>query len=137
MRLLPKSVTLNAVCPQSRRARAAEPASGKKTFTPEWMSSNSARNCARRAFGELALALKNAYQQDRSEVVRMASFYCDLDSYYLNYPFGCHRMALIKLSKIPPKFSFYDLNKKLQNSINNWLKSESLLHFVDSLRRNL
>ncbi len=65
------------------------------------------------------------------------SSYCDLDSYYLNYPFGCHRMALIKLSKIPPEFSFYDLNKKLQNSINNWLKSESLLHFVDSLRRNL
>ncbi|MEZ2232600.1 CHAT domain-containing protein [Microcoleus sp.] len=65
------------------------------------------------------------------------SSYCDLDSYYLNYPFGCHRMALIKLSKIPPEFSFYDLIKKLQNSINNWLKSESLLHFVDSLRRNL
>ncbi|WP_377474110.1 MAG: CHAT domain-containing protein [Microcoleus anatoxicus] len=65
------------------------------------------------------------------------SSYCDWDSYYRNYPFGCHRMVIRKISKSPTNFSYYEMNEKLQNSINNWLKSESFLHCVDSLRMNI
>jgi CHAT domain len=67
------------------------------------------------------------------------SSYCDWDSYYLEYIGASpHRMKRGKFQIT--NFSSGTLNKKgdiLQNSINNWLKSESCRPCVDSLRMNI
>lgn len=67
------------------------------------------------------------------------SSYCDWDSYYRHfYARFPHRMGL-KAKRITT-FSDSGFNEKveiLQNSINNWLKSESFLHCVYSLRMNI
>ncbi|TAG87005.1 MAG: CHAT domain-containing protein [Oscillatoriales cyanobacterium] len=51
-----------------------------------------------------------------------------------------HRMGLKRIPGLPTNFSSYNLTKdsqSLQNSINKWLKSESFIHCVLSLRMKL
>ncbi|XZN94268.1 MAG: CHAT domain-containing protein [Microcoleus sp.] len=67
------------------------------------------------------------------------SSYCDWDSYYLEY-IGASPHRMERRLKFHTNLSSYELDRKaenLQNSMNNWLKSESFLHCVDSLRMNI
>lgn len=67
------------------------------------------------------------------------SSYDDWHSYYIEYitPLN-HRMEPVKIKHT--NLSSYELDRKvekLQNTMNNWLKSESFLHCVNSLRMNI
>ncbi|MEZ2277016.1 MAG: CHAT domain-containing protein [Microcoleus sp.] len=65
------------------------------------------------------------------------SSYCDWDSYYLEYIGASpHRMKLGKIQNMSSG-TFNEKVEILQNSINNWLKSESCRPCVDSLRMNI